>query len=80
MKAGSPTIATGTEEHTPSIAITSASRSTMAVANTKGTEEGGEQKRRKEKKEDEHEVFASGLDVDSNSGLVFNWPSEKIPK
>ena len=37
-------------------------------------------KRQKEKKEDAHEVFAIGLDVDSNSGLGFDWPPEKIPK
>ena len=65
---------------TPPVAIPSASTSTMAVASTKGKEEGGEQKREKEQKGDADEVFSIELDLDSNSDLVFDWPREKIPK
>ena len=57
-----------------------ASTSTMAVASTKGKEEGVEQKRQKEQKGDADDVFSIELDLDSNSGLVFDWPPEKIPK
>ena len=52
----------------------------MAVASTKGKEDGGDQKTQKLQKGSVDEVFAIGLDVDSNSGLVFEWPPEEIPK
>ena len=74
-KADSPMKSPETAVPTPHMTTPCASTSTMTVARTKGKEEGGEQKRQKDKKGDADEVCSLALDLDSNSGMIFDWPT-----
>ena len=75
-KENSPRKPAETAVPTSPVTTTSAATSTMAVASTKGKEEGGDQKTQNLQKRNVDEVFAIGLDVDSNSDLVFDSPAD----
>ena len=79
-KPSSPSKVAETVEPTPAVTTTSASASTIAVASTKVKDEGRQQIKQNEKKGDADEVFPIELDLESNTGLVIDEPSEEMPK